>query len=39
MSDAHMGDVPGLGEHTSAILAELGYDADMIDRLRMEHAI
>ena len=39
MTDAHMGDVPGLGEHTKAILAELGYGADVIDRLRTEHAI
>jgi itaconate CoA-transferase len=31
--------VPALGEHTEAILAELGYDADAIARLRAEQAI
>ncbi len=39
MSEACMGSVPGLGEHTSAILAELGFANDVIDRLRTEHAI
>jgi len=39
MSEACMGTVPGLGEHTSAILAELGFANDVIDRLRTEHAI
>jgi itaconate CoA-transferase len=31
--------VPALGEHTDAILSELGYDARAIERLRSEHAI
>lgn len=30
---AGMGDVPALGQHTAAILAELGYDDVAIDRL------
>jgi itaconate CoA-transferase len=34
-----MDPVPALGEHTEAILAELGYDAETIARLRAEHAI
>ena len=33
------GPVPGLGEHTGEILAELGYDRDEIGRLREEGAI
>jgi itaconate CoA-transferase len=39
LSEAYMGSVPGLGEHTGAILAELGFANDVIDRLRTEHAI
>jgi itaconate CoA-transferase len=34
-----MGAVPGLGEHTDAVLAELGFSADQIARLRDEGAI
>ena len=33
------GPAPCLGEHTDAILAELGYGADEIDRLRAEGAL
>jgi itaconate CoA-transferase len=39
MAEGRMGGVPALGEHTSAILIELGYDADAIDRLKGERAI
>lgn len=39
MTEAHMGGVPALGEHTRTILSELGYGDDVIDRLRTEHAI
>lgn len=28
-----MGAIPALGAHTEALLAELGYDAEAIDRL------
>jgi itaconate CoA-transferase len=31
--------VPALGEHTEALLQEIGYDRDAIARLREEHAI
>jgi itaconate CoA-transferase len=31
--------VPGLGQHTDAVLAELGYGADEIDGLRGRGAI
>ena len=34
-----IGPVPGVGEHTRAILAELGYDATAIDRLSAEGAV
>ncbi|MGH7289900.1 MAG: CaiB/BaiF CoA transferase family protein, partial [Myxococcota bacterium] len=34
-----MGAVPGLGEHTDAVLAELGFSTDQIARLRDEGAI
>ncbi len=34
-----MGRVPALGEHTESILAELGYGAPEIARLRAEKAI
>jgi itaconate CoA-transferase len=37
--DSRMGPVPALGEHTDAILAELGYGPQVIDGLRREHAI
>jgi itaconate CoA-transferase len=34
-----MGPVPALGEHTDALLAELGYDADAVAALRAARAI
>ncbi|MBI2314096.1 MAG: CoA transferase [Betaproteobacteria bacterium] len=34
-----MDPIPALGQHTDAILAELGYDRDSIDRLRAGGAI
>jgi len=34
-----MGDVPALGQHTEAVLAELGYDAAAIARMRDSKAI
>ena len=34
-----IGDVPGIGQHTRAILQELGYDSTAIDRLSAEGAI
>ena len=37
--DPRMDSVPALGEHTDAILHELGLDSDTIDALRAERAI
>jgi len=37
--DARMGAVPALGEHTDALLAELGLDAAAIARLRAQGAV
>jgi itaconate CoA-transferase len=37
--DPPMGAVPGLGQHTDAVLAELGLDEDDIARLREQGAI
>lgn len=37
--DAVMGDVPAPGQHTTAVLAELGVDSDTLDRLRTAGAI
>ena len=37
--DARMDAVPALGEHTESILTELGYDSDVIARLRDAKAI
>jgi itaconate CoA-transferase len=34
-----MGPVPGLGEHTDALLGELGYSQEAIANLRAERAI
>ncbi len=34
-----MGEIPELGQHTDAILAELGYDRAQIDRLRLEKIV
>jgi crotonobetainyl-CoA:carnitine CoA-transferase CaiB-like acyl-CoA transferase len=34
-----MGAVPGLGQHTEAVLTELGSGADEIDGLRAQGAI
>jgi len=34
-----MDGVPALGEHTDAILAELGYDSTAIERLRVQGVI
>ncbi|BBZ76876.1 CoA transferase [Mycolicibacterium anyangense] len=34
-----MGPVPGLGEHTDAVLSELGLSGEEIDRLRQQGAI
>jgi itaconate CoA-transferase len=36
---ARMDAIPALGEHTEAILRELGHDADAIDRLRRDSVI
>ena len=37
--DPVMGDVPALGQHTAAVLAELGFDADTIARWKKEAVI
>ena len=37
--DPRMDAVPALGQHTDAILAELGLDAAAIDALRAQQAI
>ena len=37
--DARMDAVPALGEHTEALLAEIGLDAAAIERLRRDGAI
>jgi crotonobetainyl-CoA:carnitine CoA-transferase CaiB-like acyl-CoA transferase len=37
--EARMDAIPALGEHTRAILAELGYAADAVDVLATEKAI
>jgi len=37
--EPHLGAIPALGEHTDAILAELGYSADGIARLREAGAV
>jgi itaconate CoA-transferase len=39
LSEAPMDEVPALGEHTRAILTELGYDSETIDLLVTEKAI
>lgn len=39
MTDANMASVPALGEHTNAILAELGYSAEAIARLHAEAVV
>lgn len=39
MTEANMGPIPSLGQHTRAILTELGYSNDVVDRLRRERAI
>ena len=36
---APMGAVPGLGQHTEAVLADLGLGADEIDGLREQGAV
>ena len=37
--EPRMGPIPAVGEHTEAILAELGYSPDEIVRLRQEKAV
>ena len=39
LADVRMDAVPALGEHTNAVLAELGYAQSAIDKLRAEGAI
>jgi itaconate CoA-transferase len=38
-ADVDLGAIPALGEHTRAILAELGVDGPTIDDLRAQGAI
>ena len=38
-TDAEMGAVPALGEHTDSILSELGYGAEQVARLHAQRAI
>ncbi|GAA2412518.1 CaiB/BaiF CoA-transferase family protein [Actinomadura vinacea] len=38
-AEARMGPIPALGEHTGAVLAELGYDAGTVARLREEGTV
>jgi itaconate CoA-transferase len=37
--EPHMGPVPALGQHTDAILANIGYDNEAIANLRAQHAV
>jgi itaconate CoA-transferase len=37
--DERMDPIPAVGEHTDAILHELGYDGTYIERLRAEGAV
>jgi formyl-CoA transferase len=37
--DEPMGPIPEVGEHTEAILAELGYDREQIERWRADSVI
>jgi itaconate CoA-transferase len=37
--EVQLGAIPAIGQHTDAILAELGYDADAVGRLRAEGAV
>lgn len=39
MTDARMAPIPALGEHSEAVLAELGYDAAQIAQLRHDGVI
>jgi itaconate CoA-transferase len=39
LTEANMSAVPALGEHTDAILAELGYGPEDVDRLRAAGAV
>jgi len=38
-NDPRMDPVPALGEHTDALLRELGYDKEAIERLHLENAV
>jgi itaconate CoA-transferase len=37
--DPVMGSIPGLGEHSESILAELGFDADTITQWKRERVV